>query len=341
MSIRQALFRRILLGVVALAATLFFAFLILPGNNNSLGGGGTAKSLATEKKTAGANSAHQDRTAIDEEWQMDEASMSKQQRRLAALETMHELLRNAQRNPGNLNATLRSLRLHCDSPEQCSAMIDEALASFPDSDFAALVTNAITRLPLYEATMQETIMSTNTPARERYETIHALREQTLGIEETEALFGQEAAWAEYQFRFGELMSDPALASLSSEARLAALEVIRQDSAGHYLEAVSETEGASGRYEREVALLTAGIEEGDAKRDIINTIRTRHFGAEQAQNMAARDQVVEAQQKTVRSYQEDLQQLVKSLEPLRGQISNDEWDQRYQQEVTELRLKHFP
>jgi hypothetical protein len=271
----------------------------------------------------------------------DEVSASAQQRRQARLATMQELLTAAQAQPGNLQATLSALRQQCLPDEYCAALIDQALADFPDADFARLVANAIARLPLYESAMQTTTMSMTTPPRQRYATIHALREQTLGVEETAALFGQEAAWAEYQFSFAELSGSAALATMSTEQRLAALDALRQDTQGDYQQALSAVEGARGRYERELTLLSAGITDPAAIAEIRQQLRLSHFGAEQAAVMERRDQEVAQQQQNVVDYQEALQQLNTELAPLKEGLQESEWQQLYQQRLTELRLQHFP
>lgn len=327
--------RRVLLMVAAVAVTILLASLLWP----------TATPPQQQSpNTLSASEQRQDNKkpfASSINPVSDEATASAQQRRQTRLAAMQELLAAAQAQPGNLQATLSALRQQCLPDEDCAALIDQALADFPDSDFARLVANAISRLPLYENAMQTTTMSMTTPPRQRYATIHALREQTLGIEETAALFGQEAAWAEYQFSFGELSSSTALASLSAEQRLAALDALRQDTLGDYQQALSAVEGNSGRYERELTLLSAGITDPAAIAEIRQQLRLSHFGAEQAAAMEGRDQAVAQQQQTVTDYQEALQQLNTELAPLKEGLQANEWQQLYQQRLTELRLQHFP
>ena len=325
--------RRALLVVTAFAVTTFFFFWLwptqLPDQAQLDAAANGEQQLARSAGFAAPDS------------QVDEAAMSIQQRREQRLLTMQELLQSAQQQPGNLMATIQQLRLQCLPQEDCSALIDQALAQFADADFAQLVASAIARLPLYEAAMQETVMSMATPAPERYAAIQALREQTLGIEETEALFGQEAAWAEYQFRFGELMSDPALATMPADQRLAALENLRQDTQAEYSQALSAVEGNSGRYERELALLSAGITDTTALADITRQLRLTYFGAEQTAAMEARDQVVSQQQQSISDYQQAVRQLDEELSPLKTQLPENEWSQVYEQRLTELRLQYFP
>ena len=272
---------------------------------------------------------------------MDEANMSMEQRRQLRIDSMRDLLEMARAEPGNLQRTLQQLRQQCREEDDCTALIQAALDALPDQDFAALVASALERLPLYEAAMAQVVMSMETPARQRYAAIHELRQQTLGIAETEALFGQEAAWAEYQFRFGELMSSDSLATLSAEQRLAALESLRQEALGDYQSALADVEGDSGRYERELALLTAGLTDAASIAAITDQLRLQYFGAEQAAAMAARDQQVQQQQTTVAEYQQAVEQLDQEMAPLKAQMAEDVWNHTYEQRLTEIRLHYFP
>ncbi len=272
---------------------------------------------------------------------MDEAAMSMEQRRQLSITAMQELLDAALAQPGNLQQTLQQMRQQCRESDDCDALVQAALASYEDQEFAALVASALQRLPLYEAAMAQVVMSMETPARQRYAAIHTLREQTLGVAETEALFGQEAAWAEYQFRFGELMSSDTLTSLSPEQRLATLDALRQETLGAYQPALAEVEGDSGRYDRELALLTAGLTDPASIDAITGQLRLQYFGAEQAAAMAARDQQVRQQQSKVADYQRAVEQLDQAMAPLKTQMAEEIWAQTYEQRLSELRLQHFP
>ena len=324
--------RRALLVVTAFAVATFFMFWLWPITPPSASSGAAAGS-ATSTTSAGAGNRSDPG--------MDEAGMSAEQRREARINAMQDLLNAARAEPGNLQRTLQQLRLLCQTGDDCSALIDAALASLPDQQFAALVASAMARLPLYEAAMAELVMSMQTPARDRYAAIHELRQQTLGIEETEALFGQEAAWAEYQFRFGELMSSDSLSGLSAEQRLSALASLRQEALGDYQEALADVEGNSGRYERELALLTAGLTDQARIDSLTQQLREQYFGAEQAAAMQRRDNEVEQQQDTIRDYQDAVRQLGDDLAPLKTQMDETSWNQLYEQRLTQLRLQFFP
>jgi hypothetical protein len=323
--------RRALLVVTAFAVATFFIFWLWQNPTPTSQPGPDQTNSATTSDSSRANTAPG----------MDEAAMSTEQRRQLRIDTMRDLLEMARAEPGNLQRTLQQLRQQCGQGDDCAALIQAALDALPDQDFAALVASALARLPLYEAAMAQVVMSMETPARQRYAAIHTLRQQTLGVAETEALFGQEAAWAEYQFRFGELMSSDTLTSLSPQQRLAALDALRSDTLGDYQPALAEVEGDSGRYDRELALLTAGLTDPASIDAITGQLREQYFGTEQAAAMAARDQVVRQQQTAVAEYQLAVEQLDQDMAPLKTQMAEDLWNLSYEQRLTELRLQYFP
>jgi len=137
------------------------------------------------------------------------------------------------------------------------------------------------------------------------------------------------------------MSSDALDSLSTEQRLATLDALRQEALGDYQTALAAVEGDSGRYDRELALLTTGLTEATSIDAITHQLRVQYFGAEQAAAMAARDQVVRQQQTTVADYQQAVEQLDQEMAPLKAQQAEDLWNQTYEQRLTELRLQYFP
>jgi hypothetical protein len=324
--------RRALLVVAALAAATFF---LVPGWSPLFPSdpGLPPSSVSATSQPGNTPSA----SGSD----VDEAAMSAEERRRITIDAMHDLLRAAQKQPGNLMQTLQQLYARCAGAEDCQRLIDEALAAYGDSEFASLVSNAIARMPLYDAAMQETVMSMETPPRERYAAIQALRQQLLGMEETQALFGQEAAWAEYQFRYGELLSDPSLATLPAEQRLAALDQLRRDSLGEYAEALTAVEGVHGRYERELTILTEGLNDTTEISRLTQQLRVTHFGAEAARFMAERDAVVNEQQAVITSYHDAVRALDAQMSPMKDQMNPQDWQALYEERITEIRLHYFP
>lgn len=323
--------RRTLLVVTAVAVTTLFLLLLWS----------SSPTPQDTVATAAGHTTSTSHTTSDSNAGPDEHAMSEYQRRQARLTAMQEALDQARRHPGNLQRDLTALRRLCDSRDDCQAMLDEALASYPDQDFASLVSDALARLPLYEGAMMTIVMSTALPPRDRYQTIHALRLETLGPDVTEALFGQERAWAEYQFAFADLISDPSLAQWPAADRLAALETLRQQALGDYAADLTELEGVWGRYERELALLSAGVEDANQRQAIARQLQHQHFDADTAAALAAREDQVRAQQQAVQDYQAAVAALRDELTPLAAQMDAARWQALYEQRLTALRLQHFP
>lgn len=269
----------------------------------------------------------------------DEAGMSEAERHAARLEVLRAQLQSLQQTPGNLQAFLQALGRLCDSPEACEALLAEALAQYPDRAFAALVESAVARMPFYEREMQSLVMSTELSPRERYQRIHELRQRTLGVAETELAFGQERAWAEYQFRYGELQQQAA--SLPPAERLSALQSLRASALGAHAAALAAVEGPHGAYERELELMLAGVETEAQRAAITQDLRRKHFDADTVVQMAARDAQLATQQQQLAGYQAEAAQLKAQLEGLRAGMGQAQWDALYEQRMTELRLKHFP
>lgn len=269
----------------------------------------------------------------------DEAAAGVAARLAARRDAMHQLLDHARKHPGNLSMALRELRAQCVPDEDCDALIRSVLQGYADADFAGLVEQAMTRLPLYEEAMQNTVMSTQVPPRERYAEFHALREQTLGPAVTEALFGQEAAWADYQFNYGDLMDNAE--GLSAAERLQRLDALRDASFGTYADALSQIEGTDGRYQRELALLLAGVEDAGERQRITDELRRQHYDADTLARLAHRDrQQAEAAQQ-VEAYQADLARLRQDMAALSETLPEAVWQQQYEQALTQLRRQHFP
>ncbi len=269
----------------------------------------------------------------------NEAAMSEEQRHAAIVKSLSDRLREWQQQPGNLQALLTALRAHCQDDLSCSALIDEVLAAHPDREFAAMLSRLLSRLPSYEAAMQSVTMSMSVPPRERYARIQALRQQVLGVAETELAFGQERAYAEYQFGYGDLLARAG--EMTPSQRLAALDELRKQTWGDYATPLQATEGKDGAYERERELLLVGVTSPAQQQQITDTLRVKHYGKEQAQQMAARDTVVTEQKQAVAHYQQDTEALRQEMDGMRATLTESQWQALYEERLTALRLKHFP
>ena len=276
--------------------------------------------------------------AADKSPQIDEFLLGLDDRKHAMLQSLRDRLRQAQQNPGNLQAFFNALAQHCKGAA-CSTLLAEILSEYPDKSFAELVTNIHTRMPYYESAMHATLMSMETPAQTRFQQIQELRIQTLGHAETEAMFGQEAAWADYQFRYAELMQRAA--ALSPDERLDALDSLRDSSFGDYQERLRQIEGAQGAYERELALLLVDIEDDRDRAEVTHRLRVAHFGDTQAEILAHRDARAQQQEARATDYRSSLESLKKELAPLQKQLPADEWTLLYEDRLEQLRLEYFP
>jgi len=254
--------------------------------------------------------------ATGDDPQIDEFAMGLDDRKQTLLQTLRDRLRQAQDNPGNLQAFFNALRQHC-KEQACDTLLAEILADYPDRNFAALVQNIHARMPHYEAAMQA----------------------TLGQVETEAMFGQEAAWADYQFRYAELMQRAA--TLSPDERLNALDALRAESFGDYQQSLEQVEGTQGAYERELALLLTDVEDDRQRAEITHQLRVTHFGETQAEILAQRDVRIQHQEAKVADYRASVESLKEELAPLQSSLPANEWTALYESRLEQLRLQHFP
>ena len=258
--------------------------------------------------------------------------------RARALGRIREELMRAEEEPGNLQRFFDRLDRFCEGVQDCDELLDEALDSV-DPEMAAMIERIQERLPAYEDQMQHTRMSReDTTPRERYERIHELREQTLGVEETEAMFGQERAFAEYRFGRSDLAARAE--QMAPEQRRQALDNLRSESFGEYQEALTREEGPLGRYQAERDLLLLDVEDETRRQQITREVRERHLDPETVERMEQRDERRREQQTEVDSYREAEQALREEMEAQRGEIPSEQWEQELRERMTELRREHF-
>lgn len=319
--------KTLILVTAAFAAVIVIALLFfLTG-----GGGSAASSSSRESGEGGGFLSGPDRS---------DAGSDRAERQKAEREALIERLRELQRQPGNLTRFLTEWRQHCqEEPLVCDALLQEALAEYPDREFAGMVARLLSRLPGYEQAMQSLVMSTALSPRERYDRLWALREQMLGREEAVFAFGQERAYADYQFRYGDLLARAG--TLTPEQRSAELQKLREAASGEYSRLLAETEGPAGAYERERDLLLAGVTDADLQARITAQLRRRYFDAATVAQMEARDVQLADQAGAVARYQSEATALRQELEVLRPGLGEAAWEALYEQRMTELRLRHFP
>lgn len=274
---------------------------------------------------------------------IDPAVYSEEERQRLLRGEILDRLQQAQDEPGNLQKFFNEVNRLCAQQtldaSQCQAALADALAAHPDQEFAAMVERILERMPAYEQQMQSTVMSTDMPPRERYEVIHEQRQQLLGAEETELMFGQERAMADFRFAYGELVSGAAQ-EMSAEERLEALNTLRQEAYGEYYGALSEEEGSHGAYRHDLQLLLSGVDDPARQASITRQLREQYFDSETIARMEQRDEQVSEQESRVSSYQESMAALEAEFESLRNNMTEEQWQAEYREAVRELRLEYF-
>lgn len=255
---------------------------------------------------------------------------------------LQQHLTDFKKQSGNLDAFLQAWTAQCKNeqqPKQCDALLRAALATHTDQTFANQMLRLLNSLPAYEQAMQSVVMSTATDPRQRYAQIWQLREQMLGREGALLAFGQEKAFAEYQFQFAELKARAA--NLSTEQRLAELNQLQQQTLGRYGDSVRQAEGSAGDYEKALQLMLVGVTDPAAQAQITQQLRQQYFSPELAAQMAQRDQQVTEQKQQVDLYQTELAALKQQMAASQSSLPASAWQQQYEQRLTTLRLKHFP
>lgn len=255
---------------------------------------------------------------------------------------LQQHLTDFKKQSGNLDAFLQAWKVQCQAENQaknCDALLRAALATHTDQAFANQMLRLLNSLPAYEAAMQSVVMSTATDPRQRYAKIWQLREQMLGQDGALLAFGQEKAFAEYQFQFAELKARAA--NLSGEQRLAELKQLQQQTLGRYGDQVRQAEGSAGDYEKALQLMLVGVNDPAAQAQITQQLRQQYFSPALAAQMAQRDQQVTEQKQQVDLYQTELATLKQQMAASQNSLPASAWQQQYEQRLTALRLKHFP
>ena len=257
--------------------------------------------------------------------------------RASSVEQIRDALEQARTNPGNLQQFFDHLARICGGRPDCHDLLDEALQGM-DPAWADMLRRIAERLPAYTEQMQATRMSMELSPRERYETIHRLRENMLGAEETEAMFGQERAFAEFRFGLGELASEAS--RLDLDQRRDALEALRAETFADYAEALQGEEGPFGRYQHDLIVMLEGVDDPHLREQLTREVRSWHLDAETIVRLEQRDVAEAEQQQLVASYQEAADAVRQEMETLREGMEPELWQQLYQQRMTELRREYF-
>ena len=285
----------------------------------------TASSAAIQHTKSTASS--QDSSA-----QMSDESMPNKTKDEVFQDSLLKQLKLLQQQPGNITEFLNDFKANCPVSD-CNAALAKALANYPDQNFAHLVESLLKRMPQYEQQMQNTVLSTSLPPKERFDALWKLREQTLGQAEAMLGFGQERQYADYRFAYNDLAQNQ---KLSAEQRLKAFEQLQKQ----YPDATQQ-ENKMGLYEQALGLIHQGQHSPAETQRLKQMLQQRYLTEQQRQDVQQREQREAQQQQQVGQYQQAVQQLQQEMEPLKAQLSNEEWQKQYQSRLESLRLKMFP
>lgn len=247
-----------------------------------------------------------------------------------------QALQGFERKSGNITEFLQAWSAQCtDTPKQCDEQLRAALDRYTNREFATQMQRLLAGLPAYEQAMQKTILSTQMSPRERYDAIWKLRERMLGSDEAALGFGQERAYAQDQFAYGDLLTQAANMS-ASERQRAFADYQQQQST-----TAKSIDGAVGQYEKAVRLMLIGVNDPAEQARIKAQLRQQYLPDDLAQQLAQREQQISTQQQGVAQYQQELAQLNQEMNSLKSSLPENTWQQQYEQRLTALRLKHFP
>ncbi|OTG82292.1 lipase secretion chaperone [Acinetobacter sp. ANC 4648] len=259
----------------------------------------------------------------------NESKMHQQQQ----LESIQKIIQAFQNNPGNVTQLFAQLQQNC-FDATCQALLKQALAEYPDQQFAQTLKQLFERFPMYEKAMQAKIMSTQMTPQQRYQEIWNLREQTLGQKEAQLGFGEEKKFASYQFAYGELLSRAP--QMTQQQRLQELAELQQQ----YKDLSKNIDGQSGSYDKALKLALIGVTDPAQQQKITQQLRSSYFSPKEVAQFAAREQQVDRQQQQVESYQSELATLNQEMNQRKQSLSENIWQQQYQLRLEQLRQKHF-
>ena len=259
----------------------------------------------------------------------NESMMRQQQQQ----ESILKLIQSFQKNSGNITQFMAQLQQSCVDTD-CQAQLKQALAHYPDQQFATTLTQLIERLPAYEKAMQAKIMSTRMTPQQRYDDIWKLREQTLGQAEAQLAFGEEKVLASYQFAYGDLLNRAP--QMTQQQRLSEFSQLQQ----RYQVVSKNIDGQSGSYDKAVKLALIGETDPMQQKHITQQMRDRYFSPQDAAQLAKRAEQIDQQQQQVQNYQSELATLKQDMNERKQQLSDSAWQQQYQLRLEQLRQKHF-
>lgn len=256
--------------------------------------------------------------------------MSNKTREELMQEELIKQLQDFQTKSGNITQFLNQFKASC-VLENCDAALQDALNKYPDQKFAQLIRNLLKNLPIYEKQMQSIVLSTSISPQERFNQLWKLREQTLGKSEAKLGFEEERQYANYRFEYQHLMQNK---QLSTEQRLKKFEDLQLQ----YID-VTKIDGNIAIYHQALMLLQQN-QNSQQIQQLKNMLQDRYLSAEEKQEVQQQEQREERQHQQAEQYQHAVKQLQDDMQGLKNQLSEAEWNQRYQKQLEDLRLKMF-
>lgn len=289
---------------------------------------GSEPQASAEQPAQPANSTNSEMTINPEKRTGQKARAAAQAEQQA--QRFKSLLNKAQQNQqGNIQPWLEKLWRQCSTAEDadCEATL-ALLAPYLNASQQQWLEQALHNFGQYHGEMTELTLSHDMSAQQRFNVLAQIREKHFE-EQTQAVFGLEHSYAQYQFDYDYLKQVEA-PQLSVEQRLDALNELQQQA--HLGERQDELIGPDRRYQQALSLLEDLPE--DEKRQWQEQLRAKYFGDE-ADAVAAYEQRQQAQRQQQQDYQQALEALQERAEDLGGINSP-----AYQQELSAIRARLF-
>lgn len=265
-----------------------------------------------------------------------EAEHNRQARLEEYREYWHDRIQRYSEEGGNFQQFFAQLQAQCGAePDLCMALLNDSLAGYPNAALVQQLQAILEKMPAYEAAMEATVMSSAQSPQERYQTIDTLRVNVFGEASAELLYGQERAWADYQFGYEDLV-EQAAPHMAPTQRLAELDDLKREAWGEYYEPLSKQENASARYQQEKQLLLIGVTDQAQQQAIAESLRQKHFGEERARQVAEQEARAAEQQAQRATYAQAKQALQREINALQSSMSDGDWKRLYQSRLEQLR-----
>lgn len=235
--------------------------------------------------------------------------------------------------PGNQQQWIQQFWQACRAHDCDVALAD--LAPWLSAEQLAVLRQDVRNFGLYHEQMSNLVMSTELTPQQRYEQVSYLRHRQFG-EAAERLFGHEDAFAYYQFAYDQLFQYDRR-SLTPEQRLQAVTALREQRLSELGANRDELLGAMQAYQQDLLLLNDLS--ADERAYWQARLREQYFPNQSAE-VAAHEQRLAQLADQQQRYQNALAALKSEMDALADTLPAEVWQQRYQQQLRELRATIF-